>query len=72
MASSGRYVYARDILSKNVYKVLSTIKRSFANRNTNTIEIKTKNKVFDDHVKPVLLYGCEIWGSERPIIQDTL
>ena len=59
MTSSGRYTYARDILSKKAYKVLSTIKRSFSNSDTTTITIK--NKLFDALVKPILLYGCEIW-----------
>ena len=62
MTSSGRYTYARDILSKKAYKVLSTIKRSFSNSDTTTITIK--NKLFDALVKSILLYGCEIWGPE--------
>ena len=66
MTSSGRYTYARDILSKKAYKVLSTIKRSFSNSDTTTITIK--NKLFDALVKPILLYGCEIWGPELFII----
>ena len=57
MISSGRYTYARDILSKKAYKVLATVKRLFSNSDTTTITI-------DALVKPILLYGCEIWGSE--------
>ena len=52
MASSGRYTYTRDILSKKGYKVLSTIKRSFSNSDTTTITIK--NKRFDALVKPII------------------
>ena len=59
MTSFGRYAYARDILSKKACKVLLTIKRSLANT-----DIEIKNKLFDALVKPVLLYGCEILGSE--------
>ena len=55
MTSSGRYTYARDILSK---KGLATVKRLFSNSDTTTITIK--NKLFDALVKPILLYGCEI------------
>ena len=62
MTSSGRYTYARDILSKKAYKVLATVKRLFSNSDTTTITIK--NKLFNALVKPVLLYGCEIWGPE--------
>ena len=57
MTSSGRYTYAREILSKKAAKVLSIIKRSFSNIDSATIAIKNK-------LKPVLLYACEIWGPE--------
>ena len=62
MTSSGRYTYAREILSKKATKVLSIIKRSFSNLDSATIAIK--NKLFNALVKPVLLYACEIWGPE--------
>ena len=62
MTSSGRYTYAREILSKKATKVLSIIKRSFSNTDSATITIK--NKLFNALVKPVLLYACEIWGPE--------
>ena len=53
MTSSGRYTYARDILSKKASKVLATVKRLFSNSDTTTITIK--NKLFDALVKPILL-----------------
>ena len=64
MTSSGRYTYARDILSKKAYKVLATMKRLFSNSDTTIITIM--NKLFDALVKPMLYgwYGCEIWGPE--------
>ena len=62
MTSSGRYTYAREILSKKAYKVLATIKRFLSNSDTSAISIK--NKLFDALIKPILLYGCEIWGPE--------
>ena len=62
MTSSGRYTYAREILSKKAIKVLSIINRSFSNTDTATIAIK--NKLFNALIKPVLLYACEIWGPE--------
>ena len=62
MTSSGRYNYAREILSKKAYKVLTTIKKSLSNSDATTVTIK--NKLFDALIKPLLLYGCEIWGPE--------
>ena len=32
--------------------------------NIDSSAVETKNKLFDTLVKPVLLYGCEIWGPE--------
>ena len=62
MTSSGRYTYAREILSKKTTKVLSIIKRSFSHTDSATIAIN--NKLFNALVKPLLLYACEIWGPE--------
>ena len=63
MSSSGRYTYAREILSKKpLIKVHSIINRSFSNTDTATTAIK--NKLCNALVKPVLLYACEIWGPD--------
>ena len=62
MTSSGRYTYAREILSKKATKDISTIKQVHSNIDSSTVEIR--NKLFDALVKPILLYGCEIWGPE--------
>ena len=62
MTSSGRYTYAREILSKKTTNVLSIIKRYFSNSDSATIAVK--NKLFDALAKPVLLYACEIWRPE--------
>ena len=59
MTSSGRYTYPRQILCKEVIKVLSTIKRLLSYIDSPTVEIKSK--LFDALVNPVLLYGCEVW-----------
>ena len=45
MTSSGRYTYAREILSKKAIRVLSIINRSLSNTDTATIAIK--NKLFN-------------------------
>ena len=41
---------------------MATIKRFLSNSDTAAILIK--NKLFDALVKPILLYGCEIWEPE--------
>ena len=71
MISSGRYTYAREILSKKATKVLSIIKRSFSNIDSATIAIK--NKLFNALVKPVLLYACvRNLGTRTIFIQNAL
>ena len=58
MTSSGRYAYARKILSKKAAtKFVFTIKQLLSNIDPSAVE--TRNKLFDDLVKRVLLYGCE-------------
>ena len=62
MTSSGRYAYAREILSKKATKIVFTMKRLLAK--IDSLAVETRNKLFDALVKPVLHYGCEIWGPE--------
>ena len=62
MISSGRYAYAREILSQKATKIIFTIKRLLSIIDSSAVE--TRNKLFDALVKSVLLYGCEIWGPE--------
>ena len=50
------------ISSKKATKIVFTIKRLLSNINSSAVE--TRNKLFDTLIKPVLLYGCEIWGPE--------
>ena len=57
MTPSGRYAYAREILSKKATKFVFTIKQLLSNIDPSAVE--TRNKLFDDLVKRVLLYGCE-------------
>ena len=56
------YAYTREILSKKATKIVFTIKRLLSNIDSSAVE--TRNKLFDALVKPVLLYGCEVWGPE--------
>ena len=62
MTSSGRCAYAREILCKKATKIVFTIKRLLSNIDSSAVE--TRNELFDALVKPVLLYGCEIWRPE--------
>ena len=62
MTSSGRYAYAREILSEKATKIVFTIKQLLSNSDSS--EVETRSKLSDALVKPVLLYGCEIWGPE--------
>ena len=62
MTSSGRCAYARQILSKKATKIVFTIQRLLSNIDYSVVE--TRNELFDALVKPVLLYGCEIWRPE--------
>ena len=70
MTSSGRYACARKILSKKATEIVFTIKRLLSNINSSAVE--TRNKLFDALVKPVLLYGCEIWGQNYYLIRHIL
>ena len=62
MTSSGHYTYPREILSKKAYEVQTAIKSFLSYSDTTAISVK--NNLFDAFVKPILLYGCEIWGPE--------
>ena len=62
MTSYGRNAYATKlILSKRATKIvfMITIKRLLSKIDSSAVE--TRNKLFDALVKPVPLYGCEIW-----------
>ena len=57
MTSSGRFTCAREILSKKAYNVLSTIIIRMRPQFQLRINVYAL-------VKPILLYGCEIWAPE--------
>ena len=65
MTSSGRYTYAKEILSKKATKVVSITKSLLSKIDSSAIVIK--NKLFDALAKPILLYGCEICYSEHEV-----
>jgi predicted methyltransferase len=50
-------------ISKKAFKALFKLKSDFLVHNP---EDKTSIHVFDHTIKPILLYGCEIWGYFNP------
>ena len=59
MRASGSFSTAVEDLSKKALKVIFMIKRKFHCTHNNTPLLL---KLFDSCVKPVLLYGSELWG----------
>ena len=59
-AASGSFTLAQDELYKKALKALFRLQKYFLSLNPN---ISTALHVFDHTIKPILLYGCEIWGS---------
>ena len=62
LTPSGRFSYARETLCKKARKTLGYIRSLISN--STKIPILLLCKLFDSLVKPVLLYGCEVWGTE--------
>ena len=58
--SSGSSAEAKEDLYKRGLKALFKFKKSF---NLYKPKIKTLLHIFDHTVKPVLLYGSEVWGT---------
>ena len=62
MTNTGNFTKATDILYKKALKALFSIYASIDIRaDLNNVPLFIK--LFDSLVKPVLLYGVEIWGS---------
>ena len=59
-AASGSFTLAQDELYKKALKALFRLQKYFLSLNPN---VSTALHVFDHTIKPILLYGCEIWGS---------
>ena len=65
--SINRYAYTGE--ARKAYQVLAARKCFLSNSNRTTISIK--NKLLHTLVKPVLLYGCEIWDLNYYPIKKT-
>lgn len=59
-SASGTFSYAKEDLYQRALKGLFKLKKSFAEATPN---IKSCLHIFDHTIKPILLYGSEIWGA---------
>ena len=59
----GSYSYAQNELYKNSLKAFFKLKKGLLSLNPN---IRTIMHVFDHTIKPILLYGSDIWGMFNP------
>ena len=59
---SAKLSLARETLSKKRQNVLGYFRSLLSN--SDHLPIKFQLKLFDTLLKPVLLYGCEIWGQK--------
>lgn len=58
--ASGTFSFAQNELYNKALKALFKLQKDFFSLNP---KIHTSLHVFDHTVKPILLYGCEIWGT---------
>lgn len=63
-SASGTFSFAQNELYKKGLKAYFKLQKDFLSHNPNP---KTSIHVFDHTIKPILLYGCEIWGSFNPL-----
>ena len=61
--NSGSFKFAQNELYQKALKALFKLKSDFLVHNP---EVKTSIHVFDHTIKPILLYGCKIWGYFNP------
>ena len=62
-SASGTFSHAKLDLYKRGFKALVKLKSIFGDLSPN---VNTSLHIFDHTVKPVLLYGCEVWGTCYP------
>ena len=61
--ASGSFTHAQEELYKKATKAYFKLSKDFLSLNPN---VHTSMHVFDHTIKPILLYGCEIWGTFNP------
>lgn len=62
-SASGSFSYAKSELYKKGLKAYFKLCKTILNLHPS---IRTSLHIFDHTVKPILLYGCEIWGTFNP------
>ena len=59
---SGVFTEPQTQMAQKANRALSAIKRALLRDKDCALQPKTALRVFDIYVKPILLYGCQIWG----------
>ena len=59
-SASGTFSYAQDELYKKSLKAYFKLQKDFLSLSPKP---KTSIHIFDHTIKPIVLYGCEIWGT---------
>ena len=59
-SASGSFTSAQEELYTKALKAYFKLSKDFLTLNP---EVHTSMHVFDHTIKPILLYGCEVWGS---------
>ena len=62
-SASGCFTCAQEELYNKALKAYFKLSKDFLSLNPN---IQTSMHVFDHTIKPILLYGCEVWGTIDP------
>jgi hypothetical protein len=67
-SASGTFSYAQDELYKKSLKAYFKLQKDFLSLSPKP---KTSIHIFDHSIKPIVLYGCEIWGTFNPALLKT-
>ena len=59
---SGSFIKAKKYISEQATKAMFSLLRKIK---THSLPFDLQIDLFDKTIKPILLYGCEIWGNEK-------
>ena len=68
-ASSGTFTFAKKEL---IFKARKALFKVYKSVNYPLCSVQLMSKLFDTLVKPILLYGSEIWGDSNNILVETM
>jgi hypothetical protein len=60
ITASGSFTLAQDEIYKKALKAYFKLQKDVLNLNPG---VENSTNIFDHTIKPISLYGCEIWGS---------